>query len=90
MGVATYALLLQLWFCHIGVGLVMLLWGLLCRHWAGPAVLWFTKSVVGWYLHHGVPYLIVVLAFYMGAGLAWVSVTSVCKFSCIDQKKNRN
>jgi len=81
MGVATYVLLLQLWFCHIGVGLIMSSWGLLRRHWAGPAVLWFTKSVAGWYLHRGVPYLIVVLACHVGAGLAWVSGSYFCHWA---------
>jgi len=81
MGVAMYVLLLRLWFHHIGVGLIMLLWGSLCRHWASPAVLWFTKSAAGWYLHRGVPYLIVVLACHVGAGLAWVSGSDFCHWT---------
>ena len=81
MGVPTYTLLLWLWFCHIGIGLVMLLWGFLHRHWAGPAVLWPTKSAAGWYLHHRVPYLVVVPAFHAGAGLAWVSGSDCCHWA---------
>ena len=81
MGVATYALLLRLWFRHIGVGLIMSSWGSLHTHWAGPSVLWFTKSAAGWYLHRGVPYLIVVLACHVGAGLAWVSGSYFCHWA---------
>ena len=81
MGVTTYVLLLRLWFRHIGVGLIMLSWGSLRRHWAGPAVLWFTKSAAGWYLHRRVPYLIVVLDCHVGAGLAWVSGSDFCHWA---------
>ena len=36
--------------------------GSLRRHWVGPAVLWFTKLAVGWYLHHRISYPVVVLS----------------------------
>ena len=81
VGVATDAILLRLWFRHIGVGLVMSSRGSLRWHWAGPAVLWFTKSAAGWYLHREVPYLVVVLACHAGAGSAWVSGSDCCSWA---------